>query len=148
MSTSPYFMSTRRITRSANLKTKSDQEPKDGKTGLAAKIKQVVKKTNKDTKRGHLTVKYEEHQSEKGKHTIAEKAVEQENVTVVKLEAVDGQKQDDGNSQGSGKKKVKWEPVKWKEQLNNVREMRKSRDAPVDTMGCDRISDEKASPEV
>ena len=45
-------------------------------------------------------------------------------------------------------KKGKWEPSAWRSALENIREMRKSRDAPVDTMGCDVISDSRASPEV
>ncbi|KAH9498386.1 hypothetical protein Btru_008142, partial [Bulinus truncatus] len=44
--------------------------------------------------------------------------------------------------------KSEWQPPKWLEQLRNITEMRKSRDAPVDTMGCDVISDSNASPEV
>ena len=45
-------------------------------------------------------------------------------------------------------KKEKWQPPLWKQQLLNIYEMRRRRDAPVDTMGCDRISDEKAEPRV
>jgi endonuclease-3 len=45
-------------------------------------------------------------------------------------------------------KKLKWEPKNWREVLNNIREMRKQRDAPVDTMGCDKCADESARPEV
>lgn len=45
-------------------------------------------------------------------------------------------------------KKEKWEPTCWREQLNNMYEMRKNRDAPVDSMGCDVISDVSAKPEV
>ena len=45
-------------------------------------------------------------------------------------------------------KKDKWQPPLWKQQLLNVYEMRRCRDAPVDTMGCDRISDQNAEPKV
>jgi len=41
----------------------------------------------------------------------------------------------------------KWYPQNWKEQLANIIEMRKMRDAPVDTMGCDVISDVLAEPQ-
>ncbi|KAK3089665.1 hypothetical protein FSP39_005465 [Pinctada imbricata] len=44
--------------------------------------------------------------------------------------------------------KVKKEPLLWHEQLMNIQEMRKFADAPVDSMGCDVISDERACPEV
>lgn len=45
-------------------------------------------------------------------------------------------------------KKLKWEPNNWILLLNNIREMRKHQDAPVDTMGCDEISDRSSPPEV
>ncbi|XP_034248591.1 endonuclease III-like protein 1 isoform X2 [Thrips palmi] len=45
-------------------------------------------------------------------------------------------------------KKDKWEPDNWMQVLKNIREMRKSADAPVDTMGCDKCMDEEAKPEV
>lgn len=41
-----------------------------------------------------------------------------------------------------------WEPPMWREQLKNIYDMRKSRNAAVDSMGCDVISDTLASPEV
>lgn len=41
-----------------------------------------------------------------------------------------------------------WQPLLWQEQLANIMEMRKSRDAPVDTMGCSVISDTTAQPQV
>ena len=47
-----------------------------------------------------------------------------------------------------GSKSVKWEPPVWKDQLDNIYEMRKNWDAPVDSMGCDVISDATSSPEV
>lgn len=45
-------------------------------------------------------------------------------------------------------KNERWEPPNWIEQYDNILEMRKQHNAPVDTMGCDRISDEKAEPRV
>ncbi|XP_071444783.1 endonuclease III-like protein 1 [Hetaerina americana] len=39
-------------------------------------------------------------------------------------------------------------PDNWMETLNNIREMRKNNDAPVDTMGCDQCSDREVTPEV
>ena len=37
-------------------------------------------------------------------------------------------------------KKLKWEPPNWEDQYAMIREMRSDRTAPVDTMGCDAIS--------
>lgn len=36
----------------------------------------------------------------------------------------------------------------WREQLENIRRMRAKRDAPVDLMGCERLSDASAEPKV
>ncbi|XP_067944742.1 endonuclease III-like protein 1 [Watersipora subatra] len=40
-----------------------------------------------------------------------------------------------------------WAPPHWKQHLINIREMRSSFDAPVDTMGCEKISDRDAKPQ-
>lgn len=44
-------------------------------------------------------------------------------------------------------KQKKWEPKDWREVLEKLRQMRQSRPAPVDTMGCHMCSDDKATPE-
>ncbi|XP_060065649.1 endonuclease III-like protein 1 isoform X1 [Ylistrum balloti] len=48
----------------------------------------------------------------------------------------------------SDQKKTKWEPPLWKTHLENIIEMRKDKSAPVDSMGCDEISDKDSKPEV
>ena len=45
-------------------------------------------------------------------------------------------------------KREVWEPRNWRDQLRGIREMRKNRDAPVDTMGCERCHDHDALPHV
>ena len=45
-------------------------------------------------------------------------------------------------------KREVWEPPNWRDQLRGIREMRKNRDAPVDTMGCERCHDHDALPHV
>lgn len=40
------------------------------------------------------------------------------------------------------------EPDNWEEVLENIRRMRKDKDAPVDTMGCDKCCDDEVSPQV
>lgn len=42
----------------------------------------------------------------------------------------------------------KWMPENWEEVLNNIREMRKNRDAPVDNMGCEQCPETSCTPEV
>ncbi|XP_014668158.1 PREDICTED: endonuclease III-like protein 1 [Priapulus caudatus] len=41
-----------------------------------------------------------------------------------------------------------WHPANWQQQLANMREMRKNRDAPVDSMGAEALPDKFAPPEV
>lgn len=48
------------------------------------------------------------------------------------------------------KKKLKLDekPYNWEKILENLREMRKNFDAPVDSMGCDKCMDDSAEPKV
>ena len=48
----------------------------------------------------------------------------------------------------SKRKEIQWEPDEWRTHLENIRIMRQNRDAPVDLMGCDRLSDKNAEPKV
>ena len=41
-----------------------------------------------------------------------------------------------------------WSPPNWEEQMVNIRRMRSDFDAPVDTMGCEKISDRDGRPKV
>lgn len=43
---------------------------------------------------------------------------------------------------------VAWTPTNWEKILTNIREMRKHRDAPVDTMGCHKCSEVNADAKV
>ncbi len=45
-------------------------------------------------------------------------------------------------------KRELWEPPDWKKQLGYIREMRSSRDAPVDNMGAEKCYDTEAPPRV
>lgn len=41
-----------------------------------------------------------------------------------------------------------WQPNNWRQVLGNIRTMRASGDAPVDTMGCDECAEKNCPPEV
>lgn len=58
------------------------------------------------------------------------------------------QKKELGKGSKIHRKNFGKEPDHWMEVLNNIREMRKNRDAPVDTMGCDKLCDDDILPEV
>ncbi|NP_001354965.1 nth like DNA glycosylase 1 [Xenopus laevis] len=45
-------------------------------------------------------------------------------------------------------KRPKWEPKNWVQHLENIRQMRSKRDAPVDQMGAEKCYDQNAAPEV
>nr|XP_023696778.1 endonuclease III-like protein 1 isoform X2 [Paramormyrops kingsleyae] len=45
-------------------------------------------------------------------------------------------------------KREPWEPADWRRQLENIRQMRSARNAPVDSMGAARCVDPQAPPEV
>ncbi|KAM6972511.1 endonuclease III-like protein 1 [Aplochiton taeniatus] len=50
----------------------------------------------------------------------------------------------DEGAAGLGKQIECWEPADWRRQLGHIREMRSSRDAPIDSMGAERCYDLKA----
>lgn len=43
---------------------------------------------------------------------------------------------------------TKWEPPQWREQLKNIREMRRGKDAPVDVVGAAELASKHLQPEV
>ncbi|PKU35432.1 endonuclease iii-like protein 1 [Limosa lapponica baueri] len=57
--------------------------------------------------------------------------------------------QGDGAEQGASEpQRPCWEPRDWQQQLERIREMRRSRDAPVDEMGVEKCYDSSAPPQV
>ncbi|XP_058013408.1 endonuclease III-like protein 1 isoform X1 [Ahaetulla prasina] len=56
--------------------------------------------------------------------------------------------EENGAAEAPEPKKQKWEPANWKQQLANIREMRRERNAPVDQMGAGACFDGEAPPEV
>lgn len=56
-------------------------------------------------------------------------------------------KEDDSKC-GDERNSDNWSPPNWECVLDNIRSMRKTTEAPVDTMGCDQCKDETESPKV
>lgn len=48
----------------------------------------------------------------------------------------------DGPRREMGETSLSWVPENWKEMLENIRKMRRTIEAPVDTMGCDKCPDQ------
>ena len=117
MSTSPYFTSKGRQTRSA------------AREAIAALS------TNQKEPRRHIKIEYEKRHEEDSSRDDKKT----EDVAAKK------RKKDTSTEQTQGST---WQPPNWREQLANIREMRKTRDAPVDSQGCEKTADESQSPEV
>ena len=117
MSTSPYFTSSGRQTRSA---------AREAISALSTRQKQP---------RRHIKIECEKrHQEESASD---DNKIENAAAKKPKKEVSSSQGQTSG-----------WQPDNWREQLANIREMRKSRDAPVDSQGCEKTADVNESPEV
>ncbi|CAI9725703.1 III 1 [Octopus vulgaris] len=87
--------------------------------------------------RSKITIKYEKNDGFENNNTDVE--------TVSPYFATKKHEQTDLEREN---KRSKWEPEGWLLVLNNIREMRKHQDAPVDSMGCDTISDRTSAPEI
>lgn len=118
MSASPYFTVSGRKTRSAA-------------RGAIAALS-----TKEKSARKHVKIEYEEKEEAKVQAGAANKSED----VAAKKRKKDTSKE---TAQSSG-----WEPANWREQLDNIREMRKARDAPVDSQGCEKTADVNQSPEV
>lgn len=116
MSTSPYFTSKGRQTRSA------------AREAIAALS------TNQKEPRRHIKIEYEKRHEEDSSRDDKKT----EDVAAKK------RKKDTSTAKTQGST---WQPLNWREQLANIREMRKTRDAPVDSQGCEKTADESQSPE-
>lgn len=102
-------------------------------TGISAQVKKstkeiVPRKKEKEEKKINVSKFKTESQEVTAEETI------KENIEV--------------NQRVKRQKPSKWEPTKWEEQLANIRKMRKSLDAPVDTMGCEKCKGEDYSEKV
>lgn len=117
MSTSPYFTSSRRQTRSA---------AREAISALSTRQKQP---------RRHIKIECEKRHQEDS--ASDDNKIENSGAKKPKKEVSSTQGQTSG-----------WQPANWREQLANIREMRKSRDAPVDSQGCEKTADVNESPEV
>lgn len=153
MSKSGYF-STSRVTRSKLLSSDANTQTHDDKTGIPhtsrsqhhtdAKCHRVGTLCGKlRRKREHIKIDNDYN----AKVYTEEAHTSTLNKTDLKLTDAIIKEEKHYVEPGSDNNR-KWEPSVWKRQLDNIYEIRQARDAPVDTMGCDVISDNKAPPEV
>lgn len=167
--TSPFFSPVANRTRSNVKDNKRDENTgvrqlltdKAKSSAISEPMKNIQKKLTagpkKATERKHIKIESDENEKPSTSHDI-KKAVKNEpdpglktvkqgtkrkssdkKADVMKTEA-DGNDKENGTV--SDEKQTKWEPNNWCQLLANIREMRKERNAPVDTMGCDKCYDE------
>lgn len=89
-----------------------------------------------------LSVKQEENQIFDQLPVVKEKNKKKNSSKNVKVEHADSNSNEKLNVKDDPDNK--WFPQHWEQQLYNIRQMRKARTAPVDTMGCDECPDKNA----
>lgn len=160
---SPYFSPiagrTRNNRKNVEHPTIDDIKSKSSGSKLPTSSSEKVIKAEKDltsekknTTRKHVKVEYDEKPADtkievkqeatkkQGKKRTSDggKSADSKNVPTIQIE--------ENSSEDSTvpEKQVKWEPKNWRQLLANIREMRKERNAPVDTMGCNKCYDERS----
>ncbi|XP_071509526.1 endonuclease III-like protein 1 isoform X2 [Diadema antillarum] len=103
-------------------------ELRDGETGI---VRKKVKVENPKNKTDVQTGKHSQVKSDKFPETTGTTATGEEKCTSSGVSIAIG-----------------WEPAMWRMQLENIQQMRIHRDAPVDSMGAEKICDASAPPEV
>ncbi|XP_038069661.1 endonuclease III-like protein 1 isoform X2 [Patiria miniata] len=157
-SASPYFQDVKRLTRSqAKLILGSQDQPSvvsSSRTSATETRKPQISKL----KRPHVPVRYESRTTSRPppKKVLSNSAKPSKpRKATLKFDPEADMKTDDANADKQKDEDFKeksqakgWEPVRWKETLDFIREMRKEKDAPVDSMGAEKIGDHDAAPEV
>ncbi|XP_074647659.1 endonuclease III-like protein 1 [Tubulanus polymorphus] len=143
-------LSGRRVTRSSQIlqvqSIKTEKPPDASSETPASKLGRKVKNLTRadDTAKpeNKITVKKENPEDSGSKTKRVHSSIQYE--TDNKLPVIEIKQEID---EEQFEKELKWEPTFWHEQLVNIREMRKAKDAPVDSMGCDQLGDGEASPQ-
>ncbi|XP_055300091.1 endonuclease III-like protein 1 [Sitodiplosis mosellana] len=164
---SPYFSPVAGHTRNkrnddakstSGIKLKSTETKPASASETVGKIeKKLATELQKTKSRKHVKVEYEENENpvvikkeikkEPNDDQLPPKGAKKRSSGGTKADNIKSEpkvKTESGVSDDSAspEKQVKWEPNNWRELLANIREMRKERTAPVDTMGCEKCHDE------
>lgn len=106
----------------------------------------IVSETSNESEKSHdkrktkkrnvpLKIEYDEFQSDESKN-------KNDNEDLIKKRNEEGQNEKLKKDSGNGSS---WMPANWKSTLENIKEMRKHKTAPVDEMGCHKCADPNAS---
>lgn len=140
----------------SGIKLKSTETKPTSASEAVSKIeKKLATEPKKSAARKHVKVEYDENEKPINKKEVKYEPTEDQEQPPPKeakkrtskesnIKTEPKFKTDPGTSDdsASSEKQIKWEPNNWREQLANIREMRKERNAPVDTMGCDKCYDQ------
>ena len=101
------------------------------------------------TGRGRNNAKTSEKAGSKNVETVAEtlETVDKDSVPIAQSPAK-GKRGRKGSKEETESKQPKFVPANWETVLANIQEMRKNKDAPVDSMGCERTMEEEVQPKV
>jgi hypothetical protein len=121
-----------RRVKSENMHDDADEEPRKAPAPASRRVKkETVVKTEQ---KSHVVVKMEKTSRGAVKTEKSRGAVKAEGArVVVKSEDEPG---------------IKWQPGNWRQVYENIREMRKNFNAPVDDMGCEQCADITADAKV
>ncbi|XP_022080218.1 endonuclease III-like protein 1 [Acanthaster planci] len=156
---SSYFQGGKRLTRSQAKLLASQDHP--SATAFTEAVAEIRKPQISKLKRPHLPVRYESAATSqlpppKKSSSNSDDTDSKPGSLTLKSNSKAGAKannngapvaqQDEGDKEMS--KTAVWDPSHWREMLELIREMRKEKDAPVDSMGAEKIGDHDAEPKV
>lgn len=130
-------------------KSKNVTEEKDAKKAEPKKKSRVAKTTKTKTPKtseseSDLNLSSEKSEFFETKLSDKEETKAKKKRTPVKIKCDDEENSAMENGEPA-EKKDKWQPENWEQTLNNIREMRKHKTAPVDEMGCHKCADPNAT---
>lgn len=137
---SPYFSPIAHRTRKQKIEKVDTEKP--GKSLIKPKKEKLTEiesteNFSKKAVREHIKVEYDDKEAslevKPDKQPIKRPSSDNNKIKQEKVDSADT---------ASDTKQPKWEPKNWWQTFSNIREMRKEKNAPVDTMGCHKCADE------
>lgn len=137
---SPYFgLKKENIKDSNSTKIRNNTDQEIASEAIASETSKESEKSHdkRKTKKRNvpLKIEYDEFQSDESKN-------KNDSEDLIKKRNEEGQDEKLKNNSGNGSS---WMPANWKSTLENIKEMRKHKTAPVDEMGCHKCADPNAS---
>lgn len=148
LSQSPYFSPIAHRTRKQkNVKDEKAQKIAEPSLPAPRKEPEPLKQSStviKETRKHHVKIEYDDKTLVDGTSCSYAKTDSKKMAKKHSIEnstTTDDENNTTTSESSTADKQAKWEPKNWLAHFNNIREMRKAKNAPVDTMGCDKCSD-------